>query len=217
MNNSTDNTLPVRKHLPHVPPMRVSQYAKGSLYFITICADRNHYGIAEHSGGLGTNRPTNSPTLVGRVIPNAPSDTQTPPLVGRVIPNAPHPSPVGGIGICRPANIPLIYANNAVRLLLSLEFYRAKGIMFPRFALIMPDHMHMLAAFPDSTEMAQTIQNWKRWTAKEIGIVWQDGFFDYRPRNDAEVAEKMDYIAKNPVRKGLCETAEEWPFRMAWR
>ena len=200
MSNSTDNTLPVRKHLPHVPPMRVSQYAKGSLYFITICTDRNHYGVAEHSGSLGTSRPINAS-----------------PLVGRVIPNAPHPSPVGGIGICRPTNAPLIYTNNAVRLLLSLEFYRAKGIMFPRFALIMPDHMHMLAAFPDFADMAQTIQNWKRWTAKEIGIVWQDGFFDYRPRNDAEIAEKMDYIAKNPVRKGLCETTEEWPFRMAWR
>ena len=217
MSNSIDNTLPIRKHLSHVPPMRVSQYANGAFYFITICADRNHYGIVEYNGGVGTRRPTNASTMVGRVIPNAPSQVQTSPLVGRVIPNAPQPSLIGGIGICRPTNAPLIYANNAVRLLLSLDFYRTKGILCPRLALIMPDHLHMLAAFSKSTDMAQTIQNWKRWTAKETGIVWQDGFFDYRPRNDAEIAEKLDYIAKNPVRKGLCEAAEEWPFRMTWR
>jgi hypothetical protein len=172
MNNSTDNALPVRKHLSHIPPARVSQYTVGAPYFITICADRNHYDGARLNGGLRTNRPTNAP---------------------------------------------LIYANNAVRLLLSLDFYRAKGILFPRLALIMPDHLHMVASFPESTDMTKTIQNWKRWTAKDTGIVWQDGFFDYRPRSDTEIAEKLDYIAKNPVRKGLCETVEEWPFRMAWR
>ena len=81
----------------------------------------------------------------------------------------------------------------------------------------MPDHLHLVASFAEDVVMSQLIRGWKRWTAKETGIVWQDGFFDHRLRNDAEVAEKMDYVANNPVRKGLCETAEDWPFRMTWR
>ena len=55
MNEQTQIDLPVRKHLSHVPPVRVSQYAIGAPYFITICADRMHYG------------------LVGRVVPIAPN------------------------------------------------------------------------------------------------------------------------------------------------
>ena len=188
MNEQTSNALPVRKHIPHIPPVCVSQYAAGALYFITICADRNHYG-----------------------------------LVGRVILNAPSPAPNdGGMGICRPTNAtltaaPLIAANNAVRLLLALEFYRTKSHIFPRLAVIMPDHLHLIASIPESTDMTKTIRNWKRWTAKDTGIVWQDRFFDHRLRSDAEVAEKMQYVAMNPVRKGLCETADDWPFRMTWR
>ena len=198
MNNTTD--LPTRKHLPHTPPVCVSQYTIGALYFITICADRRHYGI------IGT------PT-VGRVVPNAPRDT-----VGRVVPNAPQtPNPVGGLRTTRPTNAPLLDANNAIRLLFALEHYRTKGDLFPRLAVVMPDHIHIIASFPETVVIAQFIRNWKRWTAKETGIAWQDGFFDHRLRNDAEIAEKMAYVANNPVRKGLCESADAWPFRMSWR
>ena len=188
--NKTDN-LPTRKHLPHTLPVCVSQYATGAPYFITICADRRHYGIITD--------------LVGRVIPNA-------------LP------PNGGLGTTRPTNAqnapqtttPLTDANNAIRLLLALEHYRANGTLFPRLAVVMPDHIHIIASFSESTDMVQLIRSWKRWTAKETDIVWQEGFFDHRLRNDAEVAEKLTYVANNPVRKGLCETADAWPFRMSW-
>ena len=185
MNEQTQIDLPVRKHLAHVPPVRVSQYAIGAPYFITICADRMHYG-----------------------------------LVGRVVPNAPNPAPIGGgLRISRPTmkiSGPLTAANNAVKLLLALDFYRAKGIIFPRLAVVMPDHIHFIASFSESADMTKSIRNWKRWTAKDTGIVWQDEFFDHRLRNKAEITEKMQYVAMNPVRKGLCESPDDWPFRMTW-
>ena len=110
----------------------------------------------------------------------------------------------------------LTAANNAVKLLLALDFYRAKGIIFPRLAVVMPDHIHLIASFLESADMAKSIRNWKRWTAKDTGIVWQDEFFDHRLRNEAEITEKMQYVAMNPVRKGLCESPDDWPFRMTW-
>jgi len=175
--------------------------------------------------------------MVGRVIPNAPRN-----MVGRVIPNAPNSvgglrttrptnvadvgglrttrptnvADVGGLRTTRPTNAPLLDNNNAIRLLFALEHYRTKGNLFPRLAVIMPDHIHVIASFSETVVIAQLIRNWKRWTAKETSIAWQDGFFEHRLRNDAEVAEKLDYVANNPVRKGLCETAEAWPFRMSW-
>ena len=35
-------------------------------------------------------------------------------------------------------------------------------------------------------------------------------FFDHRLRDQNELQEKTSYILMNPVRKGLCERAEDW-------
>lgn len=41
---------------------------------------------------------------------------------------------------------------------------------------------------------------------------WQDGYFDHRIRNPAELDEKSEYIRQNPFAKGLCAEAPEWPW-----
>ena len=40
-------------------------------------------------------------------------------------------------------------------------------------------------------------------------VDWQRDFFDHRLRDHHELEEKICYILMNPVRKGLCERAEE--------
>lgn len=37
-------------------------------------------------------------------------------------------------------------------------------------------------------------------------------FFDHRLRNFRDEDEKISYILMNPVRQGLCERAEDWPW-----
>jgi hypothetical protein len=63
---------------------------------------------------------------------------------------------------------------------------------------------------------AKTLQNvvtsWKRWTARELGIVWQRDFFEHRLRREESRREKADYILANPVRKNLAARPEDWPF-----
>jgi hypothetical protein len=41
-------------------------------------------------------------------------------------------------------------------------------------------------------------------------VDWQRDFFDQRLRDHQELEEKTGYILVNPVRKGLCEQAEDW-------
>jgi len=41
---------------------------------------------------------------------------------------------------------------------------------------------------------------------------WQKGFFDHLLRSEESHAEKWQYVRENPVRAGLCLTAEEWPY-----
>ena len=53
---------------------------------------------------------------------------------------------------------------------------------------------------------------WKKYLARQHQVSWQRDFFDHRLRDHQEVLEKTSYIEMNPVRKGLCERAEDWPW-----
>jgi putative transposase len=81
-----------------------------------------------------------------------------------------------------------------------------------RLMLLMPDHLHAILAFPHEPGMKTTVENWKKFLAREHGIAWQRDFFDHRLRSSNEETEKRDYILMNPVRKGCCERAEDWPW-----
>jgi putative transposase len=81
-----------------------------------------------------------------------------------------------------------------------------------RLMLLMPDHLHAIIAFPRDPGVKTTVTNWKRFLATHNGVDWQRDFFDHRLRNRHEVDEKTSYILMNPVRRGLCERAEDWPW-----
>jgi putative transposase len=104
----------------------------------------------------------------------------------------------------------------ATALLEAACFYHDQRRWHIQYLLLMPDHWHALMGFPRSSDMATTLAQWKRYTARTLGIGWQDGFFDHRLRNAREAMAKEHYIRHNPVRKNLCQTPEEWPFQMRW-
>ena len=83
------------------------------------------------------------------------------------------------------------------------------------FLLLMPDHLHGLAAFPTDKPMAAVVSEWKKYIARTVGIQWQRDFFDHRLRHDESRWEKEDYIWLNPVRAGLVKCREDWPY--VWR
>ncbi len=93
--------------------------------------------------------------------------------------------------------------------------YARIGRCHPSLFLVMPDHVHGLFFFPVSEVMQKVVSAWKRITARRYGVQWQRDFFDHRIRNDEERMEKADYILMNPVRKGLVETPDTWPY--VWR
>ncbi len=47
---------------------------------------------------------------------------------------------------------------------------------------------------------------------RESGLLWQPRFFDRAVRTVKEYCEKAEYIHLNPVRAGLVERAEDWPW-----
>lgn len=83
-----------------------------------------------------------------------------------------------------------------------------------RLMVLMPDHLHALVSFPAPEIMARCVGDWKRFTARKTGIVWQKNYFDHRIRDEANLQVKADYIRQNPVRAGLVGRPEDWPWKI---
>ena len=41
---------------------------------------------------------------------------------------------------------------------------------------------------------------------------WQKRYYDFNIRNYPQFVEKLRYIHRNPVKAGLCERPEDWPW-----
>jgi putative transposase len=88
--------------------------------------------------------------------------------------------------------------------------------------VIMPDHIHVLLSLRDEQKLSRAIQLIKggfSHTLRENGIemreVWQQRYHDRRIRDDNEFAGIAEYIRQNPVRRGLVETARDYPYSSA--
>ena len=98
------------------------------------------------------------------------------------------------------------------KLLKGAEHYHQTLSWYCRLMLLMPDHLHAVIAFPCEPGLKTVVTNWKRYQARQLGVDWQRDFFDHRLRDHHEQIQKIDYIMKNPVRRNLCERAEDWPW-----
>jgi putative transposase len=94
----------------------------------------------------------------------------------------------------------------------ALDHYIRAAKLWSHLFLAMPDHLHALMSFPSDERMDKVLRDWKRFIAKQTGVVWQDGFFDHRLRNEESFKEKAHYIRTNPVREDLVAEPEAWKY-----
>ena len=90
--------------------------------------------------------------------------------------------------------------------------------------VVMPDHIHLMLKPVVSESKAEfslskILQGIKGFSSREInrargtkGALWQDESFDRIIRDYDEYLEKWHYIRSNPVKAGLCQAPEEYPF-----
>ncbi len=76
--------------------------------------------------------------------------------------------------------------------------------------VVMPNHVHLLAAFPNAQEMLDQCESWKHFTAAQInralgrkGRFWQQDGFDHLVRSAEQFDYYRRYIADNPARARL--------------
>ena len=84
---------------------------------------------------------------------------------------------------------------------------------------VMPNHVHLLLA-PISENLIDLIGRWKSYTTRLMreegwkGKTWQRSFYDHAIRKEEDIIKVAEYIANNPVRKGLVQEWKEYPY--AW-
>ncbi len=90
--------------------------------------------------------------------------------------------------------------------------------------VVMPDHVHMIMVplrdrWGTTYALSEVMNSVKGASSHRInralgrrGTVWQAESFDHVLRSDEKVAEKLDYICRNPVRWGLVEKPEDYPW-----
>ena len=73
---------------------------------------------------------------------------------------------------CQPRALnQLAKAEVAGALIETIVYRNTQGIWSVRLALLMPDHIHLIASFPDNgREIKTTVSKWKEWTAKTLPI-----------------------------------------------
>jgi putative transposase len=82
----------------------------------------------------------------------------------------------------------------------------------------MPDHVHL---FVTGTEQGSDLRRFVRFAKQRSGYafkraagrsLWQEGYVDRVVRSDEEAHEKLRYMLANPIRAGLVERIDDYPF-----
>lgn len=100
----------------------------------------------------------------------------------------------------------------AQQLLESLIYYETIGKWYLWLAVVMPDHLHFIATFNMEKGIKSVLIDWKRYQAKTLGLELQRDYFEHRIRDQDAFVKKSAYIRNNPVRQGLVDIPEAWPY-----
>jgi putative transposase len=83
--------------------------------------------------------------------------------------------------------------------------------------VLMPEHVHLLIGEPQISSLATALQVLKQRSSKILKRsdetqFWQTRYYDFNVRNPDKRTEKLRYMHRNPVKRGLVTTPEDWPW-----
>ena len=83
--------------------------------------------------------------------------------------------------------------------------------------VIMPEHVHLLVSEPERATLSVAIQMLKQIVGRKLSpsdktSFWQRRYYDRNIHSTKERVNALRYIHRNPVKRGLVELPEEWPW-----
>ncbi len=90
--------------------------------------------------------------------------------------------------------------------------------------VVMPEHLHLLFGEPDRGDLSLVMQLLKQRVARRVLSAlrrrsshdrvpehfWQPRFYDFNVWSDIKRIEKLRYLHRNPVRRGLVSEPDQW-------
>jgi len=98
----------------------------------------------------------------------------------------------------------------------TLERVRKWYGLFVTGYVVMPEHVHLLISEPERAGLAIALQMLKQVVAQKLGTrkpsqpFWQRRYYDFNVWSDEKRIEKLRYLHRNPVTRGLVEKPEDW-------
>jgi putative transposase len=82
--------------------------------------------------------------------------------------------------------------------------------------VVMPEHVHLLISEPEQKNLAIALQMLKQIASHELRRLargrpfWQARYYDFNVWSDKKRIEKLRYLHRNPVNRGLVAAAGDW-------
>jgi putative transposase len=94
----------------------------------------------------------------------------------------------------------------------ALERVRQRYVLVIAGYVVMPEHVHLLVSEPRKGNLARAIQALKLSVARRRAErpFWQARYYDFNVHAREKVSEKLRYMHRNPVVRGLVDSPEQW-------
>jgi len=81
--------------------------------------------------------------------------------------------------------------------------------------VVMPEHVHLLLNEPERATLAKAMQSLKQGVGRRLALraedsFWQARYYDFNVWSERTFVEKLRYIHRNPVKRGLVSRPEDW-------
>jgi putative transposase len=96
----------------------------------------------------------------------------------------------------------------------ALERVRLRYLFVVSGYVVMPEHVHLLVNEPRRALLSRAVQALKlsvSMRSRERPF-WQAHYYDFNVSSHTKFVEKLRYIHRNPVRRGLVAKPEDWPW-----
>ena len=83
--------------------------------------------------------------------------------------------------------------------------------------VLMPDHVHLLVSEPRDALLSIAVQTLKQQTSRKLdkrgeAQFWQRRYYDFNVWTEEKTREKLRYMHRNPVVRGLVAEPIDWPW-----
>ena len=83
--------------------------------------------------------------------------------------------------------------------------------------VVMPEHVHLLLSEPWAQSLSTALQALKQSVSRTLALrhaepFWQARYYDFNVWTEGKRIEKLRYMHRNPVARGLVARPEDWPW-----